>query len=134
MFFKKKKTDNSYQDSESNSNFISKIEILLTPEYELEIQLELKDIDIKNETESIDKAQKLAEFLFTINSGELKYNLTKMLVDQIGTDEKTQKFVEYIVLYWTVLEKKHNDSIKEKSIDTPVISPTKVFGKYITRD
>ena len=134
MFFKKKEINKSFQEIESNSNFISKVEILLTPEYELEIQLELKDIDIKSETESVDKAQKLAEFFFTINSGGLKYNLTKMLVDQIGTDEKTKKFVEYIVLYWTLLEKKYNNSIKEKNIETPVISPTQVFGKYMGKD
>ena len=132
MFFKKKQP--LHQKSLDEVDFEPKIDILLTKDYELEISLELKDINIKNETENLEKAQKLAEFFFTINSGGLKYNLTKMLVEQIGTDENSKKFVEYIILYWTVLEKNYEKTTQKKNIETPVISPMQVFGKYMGKD
>lgn len=132
MFFKKKQP--LHQKSLDEVDFETKIDILLTKDYELEISLELKDINIKNETENLEKAQKLAEFFFTINSGGLKYNLTKMLVEQIGTDENSKKFVEYIILYWTVLEKNYEKTTQKKNIETPVISPMQVFGKYMGKD
>ena len=132
MFFKKKQP--LHQKSLDEVDFETKIDILLTKDYELEISLELKDINIKNETENLEKAKKLAEFFFTINSGGLKYNLTKMLVEQIGTDENSKKFVEYIILYWTVLEKNYEKTTQKKNIETPVISPTQVFGKYMGKN
>jgi len=132
MFFKKKQP--LHQKSLEEVDFETKVDILLTKDYELEISLELKDINIKNETENLEKAKKLAEFFFTINSGGLKYNLTKMLVEQIGTDENSKKFVEYIILYWTVLEKNYEKTTQKKNIETPVISPMQVFGKYMGKD
>ena len=132
MFFKKKQP--LHQKSLEEVDFETKVDILLTKDYELEISLELKDINIKNETENLEKAKKLAEFFFTINSGGLKYNLTKMLVEQIGTDENSKKFVEYIILYWTILEKNYEKTTQKKNIETPVISPMQVFGKYMGKD
>jgi hypothetical protein len=102
----------------------------LTPNYEIDLSLEIKDLLIKDQNDLEFKAQKLAAFFHTIVSGGLNNIIIEFLMKEMS-DEQNKQLFESIVYNWLVLEKTHSSKNKSKNLHIPVISPLKVFSQYI---
>jgi len=131
-YFKKNietKTDNRNTDFFDDSVLLS---FGLTPNYEIDLSLEIKDLLIKDKNDLEFKAQKLAAFFHTIVSGGLNNIIVEFLMKEMS-DEQNKKLFEEIVYNWLLLEKAHilKNKNQYKNSSSPVISPLKVFSQYI---
>lgn len=126
--FFKKKYDDSYTPDFDNDKII--IKLGLTDNYEIDIAIEINDLSVDNEADMLFKSQKIAQFFNTIFSGKINSNISQIILNQIGDEEKYKHFVDSIIYNWILMEK--NDTEEEKnSIDNiPLIKPTQVFMKY----
>lgn len=136
--FFKKTHHNSQVNTETEedldfSESIVLLQIGLTKEYDIDISIDMKDIDIKNNADIIFKAQKIAKFFNLLTNGSLNYNISKIMVDQIGSENDQYKsFIESIMYNWILLEKE--DTEQDDINKQPVISPIDVFGTYINNE
>jgi hypothetical protein len=131
-YFKKNietKTDNRNIDFFDDSVLLS---FGLTPNYEIDLSLEIKDLLIKDKNDLEFKAQKLAAFFHTIVSGGLNNIIVEFLMKEMS-DEQNKKLFEEIVYNWLLLEKAHilKNKNQSKNLSDPVVSPLKVFSQYI---
>lgn len=130
-YFNKNNINNNIK---KNIDFIDDSVLLsfgLTPNYEIDLSLEIKDLLIKDQDDLEFKAQKLASFFYTIVSGGLNNIIIEFLMKEMSDDQNKQLF-ESIIYNWLILEK--TNAIKNKnnkSLNIPVVSPLKVFSTYI---
>lgn len=125
----KKKINNQKIDFIDDSVLLS---FGLTPNYEIDLSLEIKELLIKDKNDLEFKAQKLAAFFHTIVSGGLNNIIIEFLMKEMS-DEQNKELFESIVYNWLLLEKSHaiRNTNNNKTLNIPVISPLKVFSQYI---
>lgn len=127
QYFTKKKNNSKEIDFVDDSVLLS---FGLTPNYEIDLSLEIKELLIKDKNDLEFKAQKLASFFYTIVSGGLNNIIIEFLMKEMS-DEDNKKLFESIVYHWLILEKNHSNKNQSKNTSMPVISPLKVFSQYI---
>jgi hypothetical protein len=127
-FFKKTTNDNNPIDKSIQEN-ICTIEMSLTKNFDVDIFVSFDNLQIKSTDDYITYINKISEFLNTINSQYVTYTLAKLILDDIGKDNKYKQFAEDIIQQWTILEK---DKEKQKifSQNFPLVRPMEVFSKY----
>lgn len=123
------------KNNEENINFDNDILVMsvgLTPNYEIDLSIEVKDLHISNQTDLNIKAEKIATFLYGITSGNLNQTIVEFLMN-ILSDEESQKLFEAILYRWLLLEKNQNNTNinNEDHKEIALIQPSKVFNYYI---
>lgn len=104
----------------------------LTPNYEIDLSLEIKDLLIKDNNDMEFKAKKLASFLHTIVSGGLNSIIIEFLMKEMS-DEQNKKLFESVIYQWLLLDKYNAQTQKTKNNTIPVVSPLKAFIPYINK-
>lgn len=127
---------NDIKPSENDDNFKDDIIILkfgLTPKYEIDISLEIKELLVKDNEDLTLKADKIGSFFYTIASGGLNNTVIDFLMKEMS-DEQNKKLFESIVYSWLLLEQnhKHTTTKKQVSLD-PVVPPSKAFIQYLQK-
>jgi hypothetical protein len=104
----------------------------LTPNYEIDLSLEMKDLTINNKADLQFKAQKLATFFHSIVSGGVNSTILDFLANEMS-DSQNKELFESIIYYWLLLDKQHIDKKNIQQKHTPLIAPSKVFSQYVVK-
>lgn len=104
----------------------------LTPKYEIDLSLEIKDLNINNKADLQYKAQKLATFFHSIVSGGVNSTILDFLVNEMSDDENKELF-ESVIYYWLLLDKKNTDKKNIQNKHIPLVAPSKVFSQYVVK-
>lgn len=102
----------------------------LTPDYEIDLSVHIKELSIANKTDFNIKAQKIATFFYTITSGGLNKTIVEFLVD-ILPDRENKELFESILYHWLLLEQNQKKT-QQKYKESPLIEPSKAFIPYYT--
>lgn len=105
----------------------------LTPDYEIDLSIEIKELEIKNKQDLELKAQKIASFFYTVTSGGLNKTILEFLLEILPDKENKQLF-ESIVYNWLLLEQKYQTNQHNQNKDVPVVEPSKAFIPYFTNN
>lgn len=104
----------------------------LTPKYEIDLSLEIKDLHINNKADLQYKAQKLATFFHSIVSGGVNATILDFLVNEMSDDENKELF-ESVIYYWLLLDKQNTDKKNIQNKHIPLVAPSKVFSQYVVK-
>lgn len=115
---KKKDTDDSIID----------VIISLNKRQEINVSLFIDDKNKDIDSDIVDYSEKCAEFLYIINSGKLKKQMSDILLNQIKKEDN-QLLINNIMIFWSIIEKEKK---KQKTKNT-FICPTEVFTRYVTK-
>lgn len=128
-FNKKKKTkDTSMPNFEEDKVVLT---IGLTDDYEIDIGVEINNLSIDNTADKTFKSQKIAQFLYTVFSGGINFNISEIMLKQIGDTEQYQEFINSIIYNWLLLEQTNNSTERSTDIQNiPLVKPTQAFTKY----
>ena len=118
----RKKTKKNTDDS------IIDIIISLNKKQEIDVSLFIDDKNKDIESDITDYSEKCAEFLYIINSGKLKKQISDILLNQIKKEDN-QLLINNIMVFWSIIEKEKK---KQKTKDA-FICPTEVFTRYVTK-
>lgn len=132
QFFKEKKQEenqNNYMNMDKDSVVMS---LGLTPNYEIDLSIEIKDLYVKDKSDLHFKAQKIASFFYTITSGGLNKTIIEFLLD-ILPDKHNQELFESILYNWLLLEQNQKSYTKEQNKNTPLVEPSKAFIPYFNK-
>jgi hypothetical protein len=104
----------------------------LTPKYEIDLSLEIKDLKIDNKADLQFKAQKLATFFHSIVSGGVNATILDFLVNEMSDDQNKELF-EAVIYYWLLLDKQNTDKKNIQNKHIPLVAPSKVFSQYVVK-
>lgn len=113
----------------SKDKVMCSLNIELLEDTSIDLSIELHNIDINNENHDI-KANNIAAFLHLLNSGGLSTNIANIMVSQIGSHEKYNKFIDTIIKDWVLYQIQQDKTKAYKKMENPVIKPTEVFSRY----
>jgi hypothetical protein len=123
LFLKEKKK----KDKDTDDSIIDVI-ISLNKRQEINVSLFIDDKNKDIDTDISDYSEKCAEFLYIINSGKLKKQMSDILLNQIKKEDN-QLLINNIMIFWSIIEKEKK---KQKTKNT-FICPTEVFTRYVTK-
>lgn len=132
IFSQKKDTKPSEEYDDNFKEDIIVLKFGLTPKYEIDISLEIKELLVKNNEDLILKADKIASFFYTIASGGLNNTIIEFLMKEMS-DEQNKKLFESIVYSWLLLEENHKKNSKKHVSLDPVVPPSKAFIQYLQK-
>lgn len=133
FFAKKDKTQKNTEDKDIS--FAEDTVIMtfgLTPNYEIDLSLEMKDLIINDKADLQFKAQKLASFFHSIVSGGVNATILDFLANEM-TDDQNKELFESIIYYWLLLDKQNTDKKNIQHKHIPLVSPSKVFSQYVIK-
>jgi hypothetical protein len=104
----------------------------LTPNYEIDLSLEIKDLTINNKADLQFKAQKIATFFHSIVSGGVNSTILDFLAHEMS-DEQNKELFESVIYYWLFLDKQNIDKKNLEQKHKPLVSPSKVFSQYVIK-
>lgn len=120
-------SDNNKSDSVVNLN------IGLTPNYEIDLSLAMKDLVIYDDEDLLKKAKKIASFFYTVTTGGLNKTIVEFLMNEMP-DEENKDLFDAILYNWLLLEQNNKNTQNHKSANIPLVEPSKVFVQYSTKN